>query len=305
MSIITKRFQKAKGAIEYLESLTYKFGGRVIFRGHQESEYHLLSTWQRHRNALHEPWNTDIDDMLTSYKVGLEKTGIESFDLNDRIGALEYARHYGVPTPCLDFSYSPYVALFFAFNGVRVRRGRKPLYSVVYALDVQQLALARAMELYGSCDDQQRFNGYVDKFQRPGRDEFKGGFPADTLQFLPFPSSSNKRMQRQMGCLLYDTVWYEAMNLKDFEDYLEKKVEPQELRGEETLPREPILRKVLINQSAAGDAFARLELMNITGASLFQTAEGVAMDIVNVYNYNPRCSYLRDVKPPYLDNGKF
>lgn len=30
---------------------------------------------------------------------------------------MEYGRHCGLPMPCLDFSYSPYIALFFAYAG--------------------------------------------------------------------------------------------------------------------------------------------------------------------------------------------
>jgi len=90
----------------------------------------------------YESWMSDIDEALENYKVGLGKLGIESPNHLDRLELLEHGRHHGAPTPCLDFSYSPYVGLFFAFNGVRINYySKKNHYSVVYALNINQLAL--------------------------------------------------------------------------------------------------------------------------------------------------------------------
>lgn len=304
MSIVTKYFQNAKSAITFLEELAHDPSDTIIFRGHERSEYRLVNTWQRHRTVLHEPWNTDIDETLTAYKVGLEKLGLKSFDHTDRFEAMEHGRHHGVPTPCLDFSYSPYVALFFAFNGVRTPRGKKKLYSVVYALNVGQLAEARARELNDPKINSDAFYETLRRFQWPRQEDIKNGFPANSLQFIPFPGTSNKRMQRQLGCLIYDTLWYSRLGFKDLEEYLAGKTEIQVIENGKMHAGKPILTKVLINHSAASDIFARLELMNITGGQLFDSADGVALDIKNAYNYTPKFSYLRDVEPPSLDDTK-
>lgn len=304
MSIVTKRFQNAKSAISFLEALAHESNDTMVFRGHDRSEYRLINTWQRHRTILHEPWNSDIDETLTAYKVGLEKLGIKSFDHTDRFEAMEHGRHHGVPTPCLDFSYSPYVALFFAFNGVRVPRGKKKPYSVIYALNVGQLAEARARELHDPRTNSDAFYEAFRRFQWPKREDLENGFPANTLQFIPFPGAANKRMQRQLGCLIYDTLWYSHLGLKDLEDYIAKKTETPVADGSKTYPGKPNLTKVLISQSATSEVFARLELMNITGGLLYDSADGVALDIKNAYNYNPKFSYLRDVERPPLDDTK-
>ncbi|MDF3127090.1 FRG domain-containing protein [Rheinheimera sp. 1928-s] len=304
MSIVTKRFQNAKGAIAFLESLAHESNDTIVFRGHEKTEYRLINTWQRHRSILHEPWNTDIDETLMAYKVGLEKLGIKSFDHTNRFEALEHGRHHGVPTPCLDFSYSPYVALFFAFNGVRVSTKKRKPYSVVYALNVNQLAEARAKELHDPKTDSDAFYRAFRNFQSPKQGYLEKGFPANTLQFIPYPGASNKRMQRQLGCLIYDTLWYRLMGLKDLEDYIKNRSETPFFDGEKTVSGKPILTKVFINQSATSDVFARLELMNITGGNLYDSADGVALDIKNAYNYNPKFSYLRDVDLPTFDDTK-
>lgn len=44
--------------------------------------------------------------------------------------------------------------------------------------------------------------------------------------------------------------------------------------------------------------------MNMTGGTLYGDADGVALDIKNAYNYNPKFSYLKDIKSPELDDTK-
>lgn len=303
MSILIKRFQKASGAFSYLESLAHHHD-TIVFRGHANQAYRLVNTWQRHRSIPHEPWQTDIDETLNAYKVGLEKLGLESFDHTSRFEAMEHARHHGVPTPCLDFSYSPYVALFFAFNSIRVPRGKKQKYSVVYALNIKQLAKERAKYLYPPRENENEFYGHFHSFQWPPDDFFDNGFPAGSLQFIPFPGRKNKRMQRQLGCLLYDTLWYAHMGHQDLEDYIGSITETQVHDQGVTRAGDPILTKVLINQKAASEVFERLELMNFTAANLYGSEEGVALDVKNAYNYNPKFSYLRDIKMPHLDDTK-
>lgn len=305
MTIISKRFQNAKGAILFLEELVYGMKDTVVFRGHSNAEHRLVNTWQRHRSIPYESWMSDIDEALEMYKVGLEKLEIESHNYLDRFGSLEHGRHHGVPTPCLDFSYSPYVALFFAFNGVRINyESKKKHYSVIYALNVNQLAFEWAKKTNPPKDNTDKFYNAYKEFQDAGEKFLENGFPANELQFIPFPGKSNIRMQKQLGALLYDTLNYSYMGVKDLEEYIEKSTETPVLENGETKAGEPILYKIHINQQCTGDIFQKLELMNMTGGNLYCDADGVALDIKNAYNYNPKFSYLRDIKSLELDDTK-
>ncbi len=289
MSIVKKRFQNSSNAIAFLEMLSLSNNQTFIFRGHADVNYRLENTWQRHRKVPHESWMSDIDEAMEMFKVGLEKLGKLSHNNQNRFEALEFGRHHGVPTPCLDFSYSPYVALFFAFDGVKYKYGQsKNSYSVIYALNIDQLACEWARKKCSKNKLKNDFNEIHDIFLRPSEDQFRTGYPGNFLQFIPFPGKSNLRMQRQLGALLFDTIDYRAIGKKDFEEFVENISEAGVSEPGSEKQGDPILYKIFLNQKMIGDIFQRLELMNITGGFLYDNADGVARDIKNAYYYNPK-----------------
>jgi len=305
MSIKEEYFEGADTAISFLEKLALDTNNTIVFRGHSNQEHRLVNTWQRHRSIPHENWNTEIDEILTGFKVGLEKLNIESFDNENRFESLEFARHHGVPTPSLDFSYSPYVALFFAFNGVRLNyENKKDDYSVIYALNINQLASDWAKEKKLGSNELNFDNDKFYEFQHPKKLFFKNGFPANTLQFIPYPGKNNIRMQKQLGTLLYDTMNYKDLKMKDLEEYIENIQESKVSEDDKTKNDEPTLYKIFINHKCISNIFQRLELMNMTAGNLYGDADGVALDVKNAYNYNPKFSYLRDIDLPKHDDTK-
>ena len=278
-----------------LDELALGSGSRtVVFRGHTSEDHRLMSTWQRYRTAI--PAGaipTEIDQILEQYTVGLEKLGLLNFNNENRFEALEHGRHHGVPTPCLDFSYSPYVALFFAFDGTGRTSGH-PTNSVIYALDVTALASAEAKKRVRP-GDSTKFASVHNEFLNCRSDFFDGGFRPNVLQFIPYPGKRNTRMQRQFGCFLYDSLDYKLLMLSDLEAYLDQL---KEIPTVGVKSPDLILHKLLIPQHLVSQVFPRLELMSINGGNLFGDADGVARDVINSYNYNPKFSYLRDVRIP-------
>jgi len=92
--------------------------GRFLFRGHGSSEWELAPSFDRtfldfvggERDKLE-------DELISSFKKLSEGDDRHRKLLEDKITTLALAQHYGLPTRLLDWTESPYVAAFFAFQG--------------------------------------------------------------------------------------------------------------------------------------------------------------------------------------------
>lgn len=131
---------------------------RLIFRGQANSEWPLSTTLER---SARQPFPlleyyrlvcsvspaaatfTGVETPLYDHKITeqLRETGPESFFDPNRFPAgsiyeyLIYLRHHGFPSPLLDWSKSPYVAVFFAFRDSESGAKEKSIYVYCDSLD--------------------------------------------------------------------------------------------------------------------------------------------------------------------------
>jgi FRG domain len=297
MTIREIRPETAREVLSTLEDLGRR-SGALLFRGHRDAEWPIESTLNRHRAYFSSPiLGHDIDEMISHFIVRLKSIDVTPpFSSNDRRARLEYARHYGVPSPLIDFSLSPYVALFFAFNGVRPRDAKKTDHAAICCLNINELALVWARNCAqrpGEGIDSKTLDEENRKF-RYGRDEpFDDGYPVGILKYFDLPASWNRRMLRQLGVFLYDTLDYKRAGLKNLDEYLNQ----PEARSEPPT-KDVMLTKVLIPHEFGREIFERLELMGITATHLYDGHEGAAADVINAYNYSRKTGYAWDIVVP-------
>jgi hypothetical protein len=116
--IVIKEFSSWSQLTSFIDG-TFTYFSNYRFRGHSEYNWKLESTLTRAITKLKDKSNkeTIVQNHLEAFKSNLR--GRCNFNLNDILENELYAigQHYGLHTPLLDLTFSPYVGLFFALQG--------------------------------------------------------------------------------------------------------------------------------------------------------------------------------------------
>ena len=278
----------------HLTALSQEFPRtKFIFRGHQNSQWKLCTTYDRYWpfSPLHDP--EGIKRMIAQFRAGVMKLRLESPPGNNQLIWLEYGRHHGLAVPLLDFTWSPFVALFFAFDGIREQP--KPTSSAVYALNLHQLAKKIAHRYVSSGGDARKYVQVMNEFFYHGESCLTNDIPLDRLFFIHSPSAYTQRMHAQLGVFLYSTLIFNhdqgpPSNLEEFFEDVPPGFDWPSLPND----NRPIITKIILPHTWAGEVFNSLDIMRISGSTLYLSAEGVAKDVYNSYYYEPRAAFLRD-----------
>ena len=108
--------------IHSVEQLLTELNGlpnHYIYRGHSDADWHLASTLER---VLGSAWTAESAMKFEDYSLAVFESKFHLYDTenvqpNSTLAWLSIMQHYGVPTRLLDFTESPYVALYFALEG--------------------------------------------------------------------------------------------------------------------------------------------------------------------------------------------
>lgn len=126
----------AESWLHLKELLTEKYAGKLgfVFRGHADKDWSLESTLSRLSKRISSdiPPETITKNQLEVFRRKIRGLrGENPKELRDfELWAL--GQHYGLCTPLLDWSESPYIAAYFAFENAKDCSGD---YRSIYALD--------------------------------------------------------------------------------------------------------------------------------------------------------------------------
>lgn len=174
---------------------------------------------------------------------------------------LSVMRHYGAPTRLLDFTYSFYVAVFFAIESLK---GKSP---VVWAIDA--LWLVKRARKHLDVKEKEFMPGkYEEDFVRCFMNEDGNAFKPFVYQITP--DQLNQRLSVQQGTFLCPSdirLTFQANFAKLIANEKQSTINSH-------------VKLIRISPDARNEILKKLSLMNISRASLFPGLDGFAKSII-------------------------
>lgn len=167
----------------------------MFFRGQEQAEWHLQSGLARlgFFRKLSNPERGEFQEklILLFRELCIRRQCYDEDDLKDKGRALRLAQHHGLSTTLLDWTYSPYVALFFAFSGCGNASPAADAVAV-WCLDwklFKEGAVALQQSKEGLSEPSESRERLLQRyFERPG-----------AVRLARYADSVNVRVQRQTG----------------------------------------------------------------------------------------------------------
>lgn len=232
-----------------------------IFRGHSDSKWKLESTLER---VLGLKWSAANARKFEEFSYNTFRSKYHIYNTTEhapgsKLSWLSVMQHYGVPTRLLDFTESPYVALYFALETYN------PLLKnnfSIYAIDYTAV-MEKSIEFIKIKDT--KFSKSRDSIQSEKDeifDEVVDRFSYDIL-WATEPRELNARMDRQSGTFLIS-------------GNREKTIESLILSG--VYDKCNIL-KFIVNFELYENVYALLRKMSINSKSIYGDLAGLAKAI--------------------------
>lgn len=185
-------------SIDHLIKSLNELPNNYIYRGHSDLSWKLQSTLERILENNYETKGKKfekyaIDDFKSRFHL-YDKSNIQP---KTKLEWLSIMQHYGVPTRMLDFTQSPYVAIYFALENIK-KTDKGPF--VIYAIDYRSIMKKSLDYLLGQ--DEKIQITYDEMYYERDKLFNITDEKAYEVLWIVEPSVSNLRLEKQSGCFL-------------------------------------------------------------------------------------------------------
>jgi FRG domain len=249
---------------EYLSFISDSPYQNWAFRGQRDASAPLFSAVSRYFMSFHvdpRAWPEQEKRILRIFKRKAIHFLDNVPDRNDDFEWLALMQDHGAPTRLLDFTWSPYVAAFFALHNT-TKEG------VIWACNPVEIEKMKQVDL-----------------EKPG--SFRKYFLSDASSFvwLGEPYAMNRRLIAQSGTFLVPAI-------------LDKSIE--EILREYPNPKDTLIKFIVPADTIREKGMRELYRMNITQATLFPDLDGLARSLAYElefhWAYDPRTMAPRRVE---------
>ncbi|SEJ71010.1 FRG domain-containing protein [Dyadobacter koreensis] len=239
------------------------------FRGQADASWPIKSTLSRYLTDFHvhrDAWSKQEARLLRIFK---RKSHIFLSKLPDPEDSFEWLaimQHHGAPTRLLDFTWSPYVACFFALEMAQKNCAIWAVYPP--GLSVRGSRTIRASQTVLPDEIGPWVKGSYEKYFLTNENSFV---------FIGEPDNMNQRLIAQSGTFVIPGRLDQPVN--------------------ELVDEESIVKITLITEELRKHAMSELYKMNITNATLFPGLDGLAKSLT--YELETHWAYDPITMEPY------
>lgn len=252
---------------EFLSLITDSPYRHWAFRGQRDATAPLFSLLSRHLinyNIAPRAWAHQEERIVRIFKRKATHFLTHVPDPGDDFQWLSLMQDHGAPTRLLDFTWSPYVAAFFALHNATEE-------AAIWACNPAEINQDRKLKVGRHVIDPAKCN--LEKSRNFSRYFLRGGIP---FAWMGEPHSMNRRLIAQSGTFVVPGILDEPLDriLQNYPD-----------------PKKTLI-KLLLPLAIREKGMRELYRMNITQATLFPDLDGLARSLAYElefhWAYDPR-----------------
>lgn len=247
------------------------FGRDWIFRGESDESRAISPSLERlHKDKL--GFMAKVEELSLSY---FKRRYNGEFKPNNSLEWLSLLQHYGAPTRLVDFTYSWYIALFFAIESLSDKN------SSLWCINLQELK--NGIEING-LNSEASHSIIFDAYEKEVCELIDNHSKEKRFVIPVEPQLLNERIHIQQGLFLingsflskFDDILFQTLSIDNTERINEKVVE---VEIEKTEIEEVTIFKIIINASIKKDLIKELYKMNISREIIYPGIEGFSQSI--------------------------